>query len=131
MGSHFTTCLRNARRGLMAPPRAPPPAEEEPLVPAWPLTEEEWALAQAGGGDTGPGETLAEEETPALEPLPLPPHLWSQAQPPIAMSPAACAPVHPPRVCARPCPCCYYRISSLDENGDYTIGWRVFGGHMG
>ena len=30
--------------------------------------------------------------------------------------------------CEAPCPCCYYRISSLDENGEYTPGWRKFGG---
>ena len=30
--------------------------------------------------------------------------------------------------CEAPCPCCFYRISSLDENGEYTPGWRKFGG---
>ena len=34
----------------------------------------------------------------------------------------------PSLACETPCPCCYYRISSLDENGEYTPGWRKFGG---
>ena len=32
--------------------------------------------------------------------------------------------------CETPCPCCYYRISTLDEQGEYTTGWRKFGGRF-
>ena len=36
---------------------------------------------------------------------------------------------HPgPGPCESPCPCCYYTISSLDEHGEFTPGWRKFGG---
>ena len=35
-----------------------------------------------------------------------------------------------PGHCESPCPCCYYTISSLDEHGEFTPGWRKFGGEL-
>ena len=92
-----------------------PGRADPPLVPDVPGDD---LVADAPGGDPAP---------PAgpLPPAPPPP----AGPPPLAV--AVSGPRHrgrAPRFCEDPCPCCYY-TASREVNGEYTVGWRLFGGY--
>ena len=66
-------------------------------------------------------------------PLPVP----ADDQPPVPGPPlpapgAAAGPTHRAQrgaFCEDPCPCCYYTRSTINAHGEYTPGWRLFGGY--
>ena len=69
-----------------------------------------------------PGPPLPDDDAP-VTPAP---------GPPLPVPGAAAGPAHRAQrgaFCEDPCPCCYYTRSTIDAHGEYTPGWRLFGGY--